>query len=34
MYLLAKYIKSVLWGLAVPLSYIYIYIYIYRMHGA
>ena len=26
--MLTKYIKSVLWGLAVRLSYIYIYIYI------
>jgi len=29
-YLFTKYIKSVLWGVAVRLSYIYIY----RMHGA
>jgi len=30
MYLLTKYIKSELWGVAGRLSYIYIY----RMHGA
>ena len=33
---MTKYIKIVLWGVALRLSYIYIYIYIYisRMHGA